>query len=241
MQPKLKFQQTEVTGETTNWLTNIKKRIENNKQILTNKTQTNNETIKKNNTTTTQQTNKTREQNKPKITLELKKPKLILNNSKPITKANNNKPSTQTNTENKTPTTTRKVRTNNKQPWKKNNQPSIDGYITTNRTKTNNTVHREDKQLPIENNTTKLDNTKQLKPPDIYKPPDIDNPPPTVLAVKVKSTSVTDMKEFLAMKKVEREKQQAKARLSAASKRALQDDYRGETITKYFTKPNGKK
>ena len=88
----------------------------------------------------------------------------------------------------------------------------------------------------------KLENIKQPKPPDISKPPDIDNPPPTVLAVKVKSTSVSDMKEFLAMKKFEREKQQAKARLSAASKRALQDDYRGELITKYFTKPNdGKK
>ena len=64
--------------------------------------------------------------------------------------------------------------------------------------------------------------------------PDIDNIPPAVLNVKVKTTTVTDMKELLAKKKVECKKQQAREQQYAAPKRTLKDEYHGEKITQYF-------
>ena len=57
--------------------------------------------------------------------------------------------------------------------------------------------------------TTTTDYNKQ-QPKIRHKPPNIDQLTPVNLAVKVRGTKVTDLKEFLARKKSERESAQAK-------------------------------
>ena len=104
-------------------------------------------------TNNTRAIKQTREQNKPKLKKERKQPKLVFNNSKPSTQTNientKNKKTENKTQHNKTPRTTKKIRTNKKQTWTNKNQPPIDGYITTNNMRTNNTVQKQDTQQQI--------------------------------------------------------------------------------------------
>ena len=82
-----------------------------------------------------------------------------------------------------------------------------------------------------------------------YKPPDIDKLTPTVIAVKTKSNVVTNLKEFLAKKRIERDKRQEPTKPAiedltttqnseVTSRRAANDDYSGVNTESNLSKPN---
>ena len=92
----------------------------------------------------------------------------------------------------------------------------------------------------------KQTNNKQQTRKKTNKPPDIDKLTPTVLPVKVKSTVVTDIKAFLAKKRTERDRLNARTDRITGNPtttdnsvknypREKNDDFPGE---KTFSKPN---
>ena len=162
------------------------------------------------------------EDNVPRLTVKLRQPQLQFGN-KTTTKT--------TPTDNK-----RKLKNDNKPTKEKpintkvtkiKKQPSIEGYITTNRSKnngqentgtttitTNNTKETTGHPQPTTNQGNKQHNqtvkaksdiTRKPTPKQRLKPPDIDKLTPVSLKIKVRGTVVSDMKEFLARKKLERD------------------------------------
>ena len=148
-----------------------------------------------------------------------------------------------------------KGKTTNVKVTGKKKKPSIEGYITTKRSKNNDQKDNETTTItttktkvptnPTEQ-TTKLDNkrpnqttkaksdsarktTKKMR----LKPPDIDKLTPVSLKIKVRGTEVTDMKTFLARKKLERDK---KCKVLPTSR--AETVVSGENMLPTISKPN---
>ena len=108
---------------------------------------------------------------------------------------------TNTNTTNNKP----EVTTNNKE----NKTTATKGTKTT--TTDIRTITGGNKTTKTSNNSTTTTPIYNKQQPKLrHKPPNIDQLTPVNLAVKVRSSTVTDLKEFLARKKSERDSAQAK-------------------------------
>ena len=156
----------------------------------------------------------------PQITqitkVKLKKPTLELGNDTNSRTNNSGK----TTSKKKQPKTTKSpARKVNKTEIKQiKEQPSIKGFITTNKTKTTTTLNKETNpnlQTTPTNaeNPEKTTDLEENKPKTTIlrtKPPDIDKITPVKLPIKVRGTVVNDMKAFLARKRLERDARQAK-------------------------------
>ena len=219
-QPRIQYTPTTELQKTTDWLdkTNKDGIVTSNKK--TDKTTTTAKIKLPDNQTTTTTDNKIPEkQNKaeipednvPRLTVKLRQPQLQFGN-KTTTKTtptdnkrklkNDNKPA--------------KEKTINTKVTKIKKQPSIEGYITTNRSKnngqentgtttitTNNTKETTGHPQPTTNQGNKQHNqtvkaksdiTRKPTPKQRLKPPDIDKLTPVYLKIKVRGTVVSDIK-----------------------------------------------
>ena len=258
-QPRIQFRTTTEVEKTTDWL----KMVTSNKK--TTKTTTTAKAKLQDNQTTTTNNKIPEEQNKvidnkpkpeipedniPRLTVKLRQPQLQFGNKTTTIPAL---------TDN-----TKKLKNNSKQANGKltnakairiKNQPSIEGYITTKRSKNNSQENTGTTTITTNNTkettrptkpTTTLDNTQQKQTTKAksdntseqakktqIKPPDIDKLTPVSLKIKVRGTVVSDMKEFLARKKLEREKKYQVLPIDRADTITS-----GEKIIPTITKPN---
>ena len=97
------------------------------------------------------------------------------------------------------------VTTNNKE-----NKPTATKGTKTTTTDTRTTTDGDKTTKTSNDSTTTTPNYNKQQPKLRHKPPNIDQLTPVNLAVKVRGTTVTDLKEFLARKKSERDSAQAK-------------------------------
>ena len=102
--------------------------------------------------------------------------------------------------------------------------PPIKGYITTNKTTLPKTTTTEPLPKPRITTPKPTKTTPKTTKPEVNnkenkkirtKPPDIDKTTPVSLPIKVRGTVVTDLKGFLARKKLERELKQEKMHRTA--------------------------
>ena len=194
-QPKLKLQQATTSGTTTPKTTNETKKPTTKRKKKPEPGTTTPKTTKETKNSTTKK--KTQEY-QPKTTR--KQPSItgyITTNkhkqeerSTTNTNTTNNKPEVTTNNEENKTTATKGIKTT-----------TTDTKTTTNGDKTTNSSN---------NSTTTTTNDNKQQPKIRHKPPNIDQLTPVKLAVKVRGTKVTDLKEFLARKKSERDSAQAK-------------------------------
>ena len=148
------------------------------------------------------------------------------NNTQTTTKSKESKQKQQTPKTKKT-----KEKKELKEPKK---HPPIKGYITTNKTTTSNNKPSPNPPTtttgPKKQTTTTKPNPKQEENKKTrLKPPNIDQITPVQLPIKVRGTVVTDLKGFLARKKLERDSRQAKMHNSAQNSN---NEARGNLQTK---------
>ena len=258
-QPRIQFRTTTEVEKTTDWLKMVTSNKKTTKTTTTAKAKLlDNQTTTTNNKIPEEQNkvidNKPKpeipEDNNPRLTVKLRQPQLQFGNKTTTIPAL---------TDN-----TKKLKNNSKQANGKltnakairiKNQPSIEGYITTKRSKNNSQENTGTTTITTNNTkettrptkpTTTLDNTQQKQTTKAksdntseqakktqIKPPDIDKLTPVSLKIKVRGTVVSDMKQFLARKKLEREKKYQLLPIDRADTITS-----GEKIIPTITKPN---